>query len=87
MATRQFRENFEGLENITQTLDRIDLQQPENNIINKEASTYELLQIQAETQTTALNEALNFIKDILPLQERVDEDGTKRPTEANSGKK
>ena len=82
MATRQFRENFEGLENITQTLDRIDLQQPENNIINKEASTYELLQIQAETQTTALNEALNFIKDILPLEERIDEDGTKIPVQA-----
>ena len=72
---RDFRENFSQLEDMIDTLERVNLQDPQENIIDKEASTYELLQIQAETQAKALSEAITFITQMTPLQDKTDTQG------------
>ena len=75
MATRNFSENYEGLEDITTTLERVNLQAPTENVINKETSAYQLLQLQAETQAKSLSEALDFMQKMLPLQATEDTQG------------
>ena len=77
MALREFRDNAQyrnSVQDVTNILGRVDLVNPEHNIIPKEASTYELLKIQAEAQSQTLSEALSFIKGIVPLAETTDQD-------------
>ena len=72
MASRDFAGNYEqtcGLQEVRDLMDKVDLNDPEKNIITKEMNTYELLKIQAEVQAKALNDAVNFIKTMVPLAE------------------
>ena len=74
MALRDFRDDYrQSVQDVTNILGKVDLVNPENNIIPKEASTYELLKIQAEAQSQTLSEALSFIKGIVPLAETNDQ--------------
>ena len=76
MALRDFRDNDQyrtSVQDVTNILGKVDLINPEINIIPKEASTYELLKIQAEAQSQTLSEALSFIKGIVPLAETNDQ--------------
>ena len=76
MALRDFRDTEQyrnSVQDVTNILGRVDLVNPEVNIIPKEASTYELLKIQAEAQSQTLSEALSFIKGIVPLAETNDQ--------------
>ena len=72
MASRDFAGNYEqtcGLQEVRDLMDKVDLNDPEKNIITKEMNTYELLKIQAEVQAKALNDAVNVIKTMVPLAE------------------
>ena len=74
-ATRDFLDNYENLQNLSEKLNQVDLDNPNENIVTQEASTYELLQLQAETQAKALTEAINFMQLMIPLQEMQDNEG------------
>lgn len=74
-GTRDFLEEYQNLQDLSQKINQVNLNQPNDNIITQEASTYELLQLQAETQAKALTEAINFMQNMIPLQEAQDNDG------------
>ena len=76
MAFRDFGQNAQyknSVKDITKILDKVDLDDPDQNIIEKETSTNELLKIQAEAQAKTLSEAINFITKLLPLTDITDD--------------
>ena len=75
MAARKFEDTFDNLQNLTETIERVDLNRPNENVITQETSTYQLLQLQAETQAKALTEAIDFMQQMLPLQATTDNAG------------
>ena len=76
MAFRDFGQHAQykdSVKDITKILDKVDLDDPDQNIIEKEISTNELLKIQAEAQAKTLSEAINFITKLLPLGDITDD--------------
>ena len=75
MAAKKFEDTFDNLQDLTETIERVDLNRPTENVITQETSTYQLLQLQAETQAKALTEAIDFMQQMLPLQATIDNAG------------
>ena len=75
MAAKKFEDTFDNLQDLTETIERVDLNKPTENVITQETSTYQLLQLQAETQAKALTEAIDFMQQMLPLQAAIDNVG------------
>ena len=72
-------ENFEDLasykeavKDITESLNKLDLDQPEVNIIKENSTTMELLKMQSQIQAKTLGQALEFMKNFITLQDGSD---------------
>lgn len=56
-------EKYSGIvQNIIGTLDKIDINQPEQNILTKETSVMQLLKIQSEIQSQTIGQTLEYLK-------------------------
>ena len=62
----------EAVKDITESLNKLDLDQPEVNIIKENSTTMELLKMQSQIQSKTLGQALEFMKNFLALQESND---------------
>ena len=63
----------EAVKDITETLNKLDLDQPEVNIVRENSTTMELLKMQSQIQAKTLGQALEFIRNFLPLAEGMDD--------------
>ena len=67
-------ESYKGaVKDITETLSKLNLDQPEVNIVRENSTTMELLKMQSQIQAKTLGQALEFMKNFLPLAEGNDE--------------
>ena len=53
MAAKKFEDTFDNLQDLTETIERVDLNKPTENVITQETSTYQ--------QAKALTEAIDFM--------------------------
>ena len=66
-AINNYLEEYkDSVEDTRTILGKIDLDTPQDNVIEADTATMTLLKIQAETQAEAIGETLNFIKNNLP---------------------
>ena len=62
----------ETVQEVESTLSKLDINNPNTNIIPSDITTMELLRIQAHHQSETLGQALEFIRNIVPLAEGQD---------------
>lgn len=63
----------DSVHEVETTLAKLDVNKPEENIIPAEITTMELLRIQAHHQSETLGNALEFMRNLIPLQEGQDD--------------
>lgn len=63
----------ETVQEVESTLSKLDINNPNTNIIPSDITTMELLRIQAHHQSETLGQALEFIRNIVPLAEGQDD--------------
>ena len=61
MADRDFKDVFDGIEDLSKLFDNLDLDKPAENVIPTEASTFDLLQVQAEFTNHTIGEILRLL--------------------------
>ena len=58
---------------ITEAIGKLDLNQPAINVVDENSTTMELLKMQSQIQSQTLGKALEFMRNLLPLREVVDD--------------
>ena len=60
------------VKDITEAIGRLDLNHPEENVVDENSTTMELLKMQSQIQSQTLGKALEFMRNLLPLREVAD---------------
>ena len=73
MATKTYDDQYQpAIQDTIDLLEKVDLNNPTDNIIDPKASTLELLKVQQEIQAQTLGKTLEFVRTLVPLVEHAD---------------
>ena len=73
MATKTYDDQYQpAIQDTIDLLEKVDLNNPTDNIIDPKASTLELLKVQQEIQAQTLGKTLEFVRTLVPLVDHAD---------------
>ena len=73
MATQTYSDQYQPvIQDTIDLLEKVDLNNPTENVIDPKASTLELLKVQQEIQAQTLGKTLEFVRTLVPLVDHAD---------------